>query len=64
MKTPKKPKVTWLCFVDTNDDPIPFQSATRQGAKDQLQRMCYDEGYGELNVGPIGLIKIIKKRST
>ena len=54
-------KVYWLVYIDTADDPIRVLSVSKEDAKEQVQEMCYDEGYGELNVGPIGLVNIVRE---
>jgi len=55
------PKVYWLVYVDTADDPIRVLAVSKEDAKEQVQEMCYDKGYGELNVGCIGLVDIVQE---
>ena len=56
-------EVYWLVYIDTADDPSRVLSVSKEGAKEQVQEMCYEEGYGELNVGPIGLVDIVQEAS-
>ena len=53
-------KEVWLVYLDTSDEPIKIKASSRAEAQAYVQFDLDEEGMGELNVGPIGLVKIVK----
>ena len=52
--------VYWLVYLDTDEDPLLVRSVSKEDATDQVQKWCYNQGYGELNVGPIGVTEVVR----
>ncbi len=61
----------WLVYVDTSwsmritpTDPIRVKATSQRGAFEAVNKICLEEGHGELDVGAIGLVKIVKESNT
>ena len=60
----------WLVYGDTSwsmwiaADPIRVKATSQRGAFEAVNKICLEEGHGELNVGAIGLVKIVKESNT
>ena len=51
----------WLVFVDTDDAPIRVLATSEEDAKDIVQEELIEQGRGELNVGDVGLVRIVEE---